>query len=192
MKAQNLFYSLCFSFFCLGITSVYAQSPSPIHVGIKAGANFTDISTPSGISAKSAAGYGIGAMARLDIKKAYLQADLMFSEKNIKVEGETSKMKNIEVPVVIGYKFINLPLLHLRGYAGGVYTNIVDNNFSKGEVENTFNNFDKSNIGYRLGIGADILKFTVDVSYDGGFGNISKDFKSKPNTFFISVGYFFL
>lgn len=191
MKAKNLFYSLCFSFFCLGITSVYAQSPSPIHVGIKAGANFTNLSTASGISAKSAAGYGIGAMARLDIKKAYLQADLMFSQKNFKIEGETSKMKNIEVPVVIGYKFINLPLLHLRGYAGGVYTHIVDDKFSKG-VQEAFDNFDKSNIGYRLGIGADILKFTVDVSYDGGFGSISKDFKTKPNTFFISVGYFFL
>ncbi len=192
MKAKNLFYSLCFSLFCFGMTSVYAQSPSPIHVGLKAGANFTDISTSSDISAKSAAGYGIGAMARLDFKKAYLQADLMFSEKSFKVEDETSKMKSIEVPVVIGYKFINLPMLHLRGYAGGIYTHIVDDNFSKGELEGAFNNFDKSNIGYRLGVGADILMFTVDVSYDGGFGNISKDFKSKPNTFFISLGYFFL
>ncbi|UVD79628.1 PorT family protein [Myroides albus] len=196
MKAKKIFRLATFALLLAGATS-YAQSPSPLHVGIKAGANFTDMSTSlKDYNSKSATGFALGAVARFDIKKTYLQAELLYSEKNVKFEGatgnNTSKMKNIEVPVVFGYKIINLPLLHLRTYAGGVYTNMIGDNFNKKDIGDTFKNFDKSNIGYRLGVGADILKFTVDVSYDGGFSNVSKDFKTKPNTWLVSVGYFFL
>ncbi|MGL4581610.1 MAG: outer membrane beta-barrel protein, partial [Flavobacterium sp.] len=104
--------------------TTYAQSPSPFHVGIKAGANFTNISSDiKDYSSKTATGYGIGAMARLDIKKTYLQAELFFSEKNSKFEGDQgtidAKMKQIEIPVVIGHKILDLPLFSLRGFAGG-------------------------------------------------------------------------
>ncbi|WP_267739707.1 porin family protein [Myroides injenensis] len=196
MKTRNLFYCLTL---LIGLVSgsAFAQSPSPLHVGIKAGANFTDMSTSlKDYNSKSSTGFGVGAVARLDIKKTYLQAELLYTEKNVKFEGEqndvTSKMKNIEVPVVLGYKFINLPLLHARVFGGGVYTNMVGDNFKAKQVGETFKNFDKSNIGYRVGVGVDVLKFTVDVSYDGGFSNVSKDFKTKPNTWMVSIGYFFL
>ena len=179
--------------------TTYAQSPSPFHVGIKAGANFTNISSDiKDYSSKTATGYGIGAMARLDIKKTYLQAELFFSEKNSKFEGDRgtidAKMKQIEIPVVIGHKILDLPLFSLRGFAGGVYTNTFDDKFSGAKVEDAINfkNFDKNNIGYRLGVGVDVLKFTVDVSYDGAFSKTNKDLGTKPNTWMVSVGYFFL
>lgn len=192
---KNYFYALVAAVSLAGF-SAQAQSPSPLHVGIKAGANFTDMSTSlKDYNSKSSTGFAVGAMARFDIKKTYLQAELLYSEKNVKFEGAsdvTSKMKNLEVPLVIGYKFINLPLLHLRGYAGGVYTNMVGDNFKVKQVGEVFDNFDKNNIGYRVGVGVDVLKFTLDVSYDGGFNNVSKDFKTKPNTWMVSLGYFFL
>lgn len=192
---KNYFYALVAAVSLAGF-SAQAQSPSPLHVGIKAGANFTDMSTSlKDYNSKSSTGFAVGAMARFDIKKTYLQAELLYSEKNVKFEGTsdvTSKMKNLEVPLVIGHKFINLPLLHLRGYAGGVYTNMVGDNFKAKQVGEVFDNFDKNNIGYRVGVGIDVLKFTLDVSYDGGFNNVSKDFKTKPNTWMVSLGYFFL
>lgn len=192
MNIQKKFYALLLTVFFAAYCN--AQSPSPLHIGLKAGANFTDLTTAKELKVKSVAGYGLGLMARLDIKKAYLQADFMFSEKNVKIDNgsSTSKMKHFEVPVVVGYKLINLPLLHLRAYAGGVYTNMVNDNFSKEAAEGVFKDFDKNNLGYRVGIGADILKFTVDVSYDAGFKSISKEYKSKPNTVFVSIGYFIL
>ncbi|WP_121966651.1 porin family protein [Myroides sp. N17-2] len=179
--------------------TTYAQSPSPFHVGIKAGANFTNISTDmKDYSSKTATGYGLGAMARLDIKKTYIQAELFFSEKNSKFEGDSNsfdiKSKQIEIPVVIGHKILDLPLFSLRGFAGGVYTNTFDDKFSGAKIEQTvkFDNFDKNNIGYRVGAGVDILKFTVDVSYDGSFSKTNKETGSRPNTWMVSVGYFFL
>lgn len=179
--------------------TTYAQSPSPFHVGIKAGANFTNISSDmKNYSSKTATGYGLGAMARIDIKKTYIQAELFFSEKNSKFEGDKStidaKLRQIEIPVVIGHKFLDLPLFSLRGFAGGVYTNTFDDKFTGAKVNETvkFDNFDKNNIGYRVGAGVDILKFTVDVSYDGAFSKTNKELGTKPNTWMVSVGYFFL
>ncbi|MEC4113960.1 porin family protein [Myroides pelagicus] len=183
--------------FTLGSLFTYAQSPSPFHVGLKAGANFTDMSTSlKDYNSKTATGFALGAMARFDIKKSYLQAEMLYSEKNVdftNTQGTTTtKMKNIEVPVVFGHKIIKSPLFNLRAFAGGVYTSMVGDNFDKHDIDNTFKNFDKSNIGYRVGAGIDVLQFTLDVSYDGGFNNVSKDFKTKPNTWLVSVGFFFL
>jgi len=134
-------------------------------------------------------------MARINISKSYIQADLLYAEKSIKFEGDGSSekttMKNLEIPVVYGYKLLSSPLYNVRVFGGGVYS-VTLNKLSKDSVDDAFKDFDKSNIGYRVGAGVDILKFTVDVSYDGGLNNVSKDFKSKPNTWFVAVGYKFL
>lgn len=174
-------------------------SQSPIHIGVKAGANFTDISTSlSDYSTKSATGFTGGATIRVDIKKAYLQADLMYAEKNTKFESTTNlgtdntKWKNLEVPLVVGYKLIDLSVFNLRAYAGGVYTKIITDDISSRQVGNVFEDFDKDNLGYRVGLGVDVLKFSLDVSYDSGFKNISNNFKSKPNTITATLGFFIL
>ncbi|MHC5201618.1 porin family protein [Myroides sp. LJL119] len=182
--------------FAIATTNTFAQSVSPVHIGIKAGANFTEMSTNlKDYNSKSATGWGAGAMFRVNIKKAYLQAELMYTEKNVKFDGatnqETSTMKNLEVPLVVGYRFIKLPVLHVRGFAGGVYTNMVGDNFKTKDIAGVFDNFNKDNLGYRVGLGVDVLNFTLDVSYDGGFKNVSKDSKTKPSAWMVSLGYFF-
>lgn len=192
MKKLSLLFSIMLTAFAF---NSYAQSP--LNVGIKAGLNFTDFSSnPKEYSTKNSSGFGVGAMARINISRSYIQADLMYTEKSIKFESlnggsDKKTLKNIEIPVVYGYKLLKSPLYNVRLFGGGVYS-VVLNNLSKGAVDDAFNEFDKSNIGYRVGAGVDILKFTVDVSYDGGLSNISKSFSSKPNTWFISVGYKFL
>ena len=191
MKKLGLLFSILLTSFAF---NSYAQSP--INIGIKAGANFTNFSSnPKEYSSKTASGFGVGAMTRINLNRSYIQADLMYSEKSIKFESPLSsdktKMKNIEIPVVYGYKLLKSPLYNVRIFGGGVYS-VILNDLSKGSVDHAFDKFDKSNIGYRVGAGVDVLKFTVDVSYDGGLNNVSKDFSSKPNTWFIAVGYKFL
>lgn len=176
----------------------FAQSP--FHIGIKAGANFTDMSNNlKDYNSKSATGYGAGIMMRLDIKKAYIQADFMYSEKNVDftptttlLSEESVKMKNFEIPLVLGYKIVDAKVFNLRAFAGGVYTSVEEAKLTTKDVEGVFKNFDSSNIGYRLGMGVDILSFTLDVSYDGSLNDINKDFKSKPNTWFVAVGFKFI
>jgi len=191
MKKLGLLFSLLLT---TAAFNTYAQSP--INIGIKAGANFTTLShNLKEYNNKTSTGFGVGAMARINISKSYIQADLLYAEKSIKFEGDGSSekttMKNLEIPVVYGYKLLSSPLYNVRVFGGGVYS-VTLNKLSKDSVDDAFKDFDKSNIGYRVGAGVDILKFTVDVSYDGGLNNVSKDFKSKPNTWFVAVGYKFL
>ncbi|ALU28096.1 porin family protein [Myroides odoratimimus] len=196
---KKIMQSLTCALMLVGATA-FAQTPSPIHFGIKAGANFTNISTDlKDYSSKAATGFGIGAMTRIDIKKTYIQAELLYAEKKSKFEnnlGEstTSTSKQLEIPVVIGHKFLKLPMVSLRGFAGGVYTNTIDDKLSGAKIEETvkFKDFDKNNIGYRVGVGVDVLTFTLDVSYDGSFSKTNKEIGAKPNTWMVSLGYFFL
>ncbi|MHC5354550.1 porin family protein [Myroides sp. LJL115] len=194
---KNFLYSFILVVALFFSSSILAQSASPVHIGIKAGANFNEMSSSiKDYNNKSSTGWGAGAMLRVNIKRTYLQTELMYTEKNFKFQGErsqeTSTMKNLEVPLLIGYRFIKLPALHLRGFAGGVYTNTIGDNFKTKDITGVFDDFNKDNLGYRVGLGVDILSFTVDVSYDGGFKNVSKEAKTKPHAWMVSLGYFFL
>ncbi|MNL80333.1 hypothetical protein D3C87_2071560 [compost metagenome] len=57
------------------------------------------------------------------------------------------------------------------------------------QINNSFNKFDKSNIGYQVGAGIDVGKLTFDLRYEGGLSSVSKQFKSRPNSFQASVGF---
>lgn len=186
--------------FLLGLVSkINAQSPLPIHVGIKGGSNYSELPVSDGFSSKHAFGYFGGAMARFDFKRFYIQNEILYSEKSSKIEktsgtgSKNAKWKSIDVPLVIGYKVIDLSALNVRVFGGGVYSYVLDENFSSlNQLKDSYKKFDKSNIGYQIGAGIEMWKFTVDVIYQGGLNNVSKSFNSKPNSFSIGVGYFFL
>ncbi|MBS7254348.1 PorT family protein [Flavobacterium branchiicola] len=187
--------------FLLGLISpkINAQSPLPIHLGIKGGSNYSELPVSDGFSSKHAVGYFGGVMARFDYKRFYIQNEILYSEKSSKIEktstsvSKNAKWKSIEVPLVIGYKVVDFSTLNVRVFAGGVYSYVLDENFSSlNQLKNSYNKFDKSNIGYQVGAGVELWKFTIDLTYQGGLNNVSKNFNSKPNSFNIGVGYFFL
>lgn len=187
--------------FLLGLVSskINAQSPFPIHIGIKGGSNYSELPVSDGFSSKYAVGYFGGAMARFDFKRFYIQNEILYSEKSSKIEQTSSaesknaKWRSLEMPLLIGYKVIDLSTLNVRVFGGGIYSYVLDENFSSlNQLQDSYKKFDKSNIGYQVGAGVEMWKFTVDLTYQGGLNNVSKNFSSKPNSFNISVGYFFL
>lgn len=194
---KKLFYTLAL-FIALGTTSILAQTSSPFHLGVKAGANFTNISTSlKDYSTKTATGFSGGIVSRLDLQNFYLQAEFMYTTKNTEFKSvndvtDKANWQNVEVPLVLGYKLVNQPYFQLRAFGGGLYSNTINNDFSKESIKGFFNDFDKSNIGYRVGLGVDVYKFTVDASYDGGLSDMSNSYKSKPSSITVTVGYFFL
>ncbi|MFH7005425.1 porin family protein [Flavobacterium bizetiae] len=186
--------------FLLGLVAkMNAQSPLPIHIGIKGGSNFSELPVSDGFSSKYAVGYFGGAMARFDFKRFYIQNEILYSEKSSKIDktsgagSKNAKWRSIEVPLVIGYKVVDLAALNVRVFAGGVYSYVLDENFSSlNQLKDSYRKFDKSNIGYQVGAGVEVWKFTVDFTYQGGLNNVNKNFSSKPNSFNVGVGYFFL
>jgi hypothetical protein len=198
MKINKLLFLISLS---LGFvaTEINAQSPLPIHVGIKGGANYSELSSSNGFNLKDGAGYFGGAMARFDIGKFYIQNEILYNEKSSKIEKipllefRNIKWNSVEVPLIVGYKVLDLTTMSVRVFGGGVYSCVIDESISGfNHFKNAYKNFDKSNIGYQVGAGIDMWKFTVDLIYQGGLNNVSKDFNSKVNSFSLSIGYFIL
>ncbi|WP_426476634.1 porin family protein [Chryseobacterium sp. CBSDS_008] len=196
MKQQFLALgALLLCIFCTIETQ--AQQTPAFHIGVKGGANFTKTSTESSsLEGKYGFGYQAGVMTRMDIGKLYLQGEALFSKKKTSYQsqdGSSSKLSwnAIEIPVVVGYKLIKTDDYNVRLFAGGVYSYAFRNNLSTSRaLQEGFKKFDKSNIGITGGIGVDYKNFTVDLRYETGLSGISKEFKSKPHSFSLGIGYF--
>lgn len=177
-------------------TSANAQDSSPIHIGLKAGGNFSSLSFSSeGLTSKYAPGFSAGAFVRVDIDRLYIQGELLYSKKNAELDaGSLGRAKaswnSIEVPMSLGYKILKTDRTSLRVYGGGIYSYVLNDHASLlGEVKKSFNAFDKSNIGYQAGAGADFGRLTLDLRYEGSLSNLSNQFKSRPSSFQVSVGF---
>lgn len=197
MKTTHLSLLFASSLFFLGVNA-QSQNALPIHVGLKGGANYSNLNAAGGLNSKYAAGYFGGAMARLDLGRVYLQTELLYSEKTSKIEIPStalsleSKWKSLEMPLVVGFKILSLDHLNVRVFGGGVYSYVINDNITGlNNLKSSYENFDKSNVSYQVGTGVDIWKFTVDLTYEGALNNISKDFKSKAGSVNMSLGYFF-
>jgi len=191
---------LALSTFLLCITcsvETKAQQTPAFHIGIKGGANFTKTSAgSSSLEGKYGFGYHGGIMTRMDIGRLYVQGEALFNKRKTSFDskdGSSPKLtwNSVDVPIVIGYKLINDKDFNVRAFAGGVYSYALKNNLSTSKaLQDGFKNFDKSNIGITGGIGIDYKNFSADLRYETGLSSISKEFKSKPHSFTLGIGYF--
>lgn len=195
MKQQ--FFALSALLLCIFCSiETKAQQTPAFHIGVKGGANFTKTSTESSLEGKYGLGYQAGVMTRMDIGKLYVQGEVLFNKRKTSFEsqdGGSSKLSwnAIDIPVVAGYKLIKTDDFSVRIFAGGVYSYAFNNNVSTSQaLQEGFKKFDKSNIGVTGGIGLDYQNFTVDLRYETGLTSISKEFKSKPHSFSLGIGYF--
>ncbi|CAI8848314.1 porin family protein [Chryseobacterium sp. IT-36CA2] len=195
MKQQ--FFALSALLLCIFCSiETKAQQTPAFHIGVKGGANFTKTSTESSLEGKYGLGYQAGVMTRMDIGKLYVQGEALFNKRKTSFEsqdGNSSKLSwnAIDIPVVVGYKLIKADDFNVRIFAGGVYSYAFNNNLSTSQaLQEGFKKFDKSNIGVTGGLGLDYKNFTVDLRYETGLTSISKEFKSKPHSFSLGIGYF--
>ncbi|WP_126653030.1 porin family protein [Chryseobacterium aureum] len=196
MKQQ--FFALSAFLGCIFCTiETKAQQTPAFHIGVKGGASFTK--TPmesSSLEGKYGFGYQAGVMTRLDIGKLYVQGEALFNKRKTTYqspEGNSSKLSwnAIDIPVVAGYKLIKTDDFNVRIFAGGVYSYAFNSNLSTSQaLQEGFKKFDKSNIGVTGGVGLDYKNFTVDVRYETSLTSISKEFKAKPHSFSLGIGYF--
>jgi len=176
---------------------VFAQEQPRIQIGIKGGSSLNKLNTElADLDDKYALGLHIGGMARVNLGRAYVQGEALFSKRKaaLKPQGQTeSKLKwnAIDIPVMLGYKVVQHQDMNLRVFAGAVYNYTLNDNLSPLKaIKESVKHFDKSNIQFTGGLGVDIQKFSIDVRYERGFSDLSKSFKSKPQAFSIGVGYF--
>ncbi|MFO7616573.1 MAG: porin family protein [Bacteroidales bacterium] len=113
---------------------------------------------------------------------------------------QTVTLRTIDVPLLLGYKLLDLKVARLRVWGGPVASFLVNKNYLltiNGVDESdriTRDDFRDATWGVQLGAGLDLLFLTFDVGYDFGlkqFLNISSlnNFDLRNNLFFCSIGW---
>ncbi|MFW5974851.1 MAG: porin family protein [Bacteroidota bacterium] len=148
-----------------------------------------------------------GAFARLGTK-TYLQPELLFMTKGSKLNysfqdgvEQDVKLNTIDIPVLLGFKLIDLKLANIRAMGGPVVSFVTNK-----DVENveglsdelpSKDSFKDSSWNLQAGVGADVLSFTLDIRYEFGLSNMYDDeaftnFDTedvKNNTFLVTLGW---
>lgn len=219
---KRILFSTVFLFI---ITIAYAQ----FNFGVKAGYNSS--LTLSNLSSVSDGSYNLGDVksemwnnfqaglfARVFIKKFYIQPELLYSVQkkeynmiDVAINGNPTdintymSVSNVEVPLMIGYKLLDMKIANLRVFAGPKFilkaaSSLDYKNIENGEpitADNLMKDFKDSQVDLEVGAGIDILMFALDARLNlvqdiaGKFKSIGDVSTIKPPTsaFVISLGW---
>ena len=132
---------------------------------------------------------------------------LDYGESGMALSSQSFDIKSLQVPLLLGYKLINLKVVSLRVFTGPAMSVILDNSqikFTKsGSVvvdPSIYNPKDfKNNVwDWQAGAGIDIANLVFDVRYEWGLTNFTDSnsqkisFNNKGKTLSFSVGFKFL
>ncbi|MEX8548593.1 MAG: porin family protein [Mucilaginibacter sp.] len=192
-------------FFTLLVAALSFSAKAQFNIGVKGGINFSHLSVNDGrINSTALPGYQIGLWSRIG-KGFYVQPevylgssgsnfDFQYNNQTVTESGKV-RFTTLNVPVLLGQSF-GFSKLNFRIMAGPMYTYILDNNENLSQnVQNAyrdFGNYRNSTLGYQAGAGVDILKFSVDLRYEGGLTEINPAYGQRQNVWHLSLGYKFL
>ena len=188
----------------------------PFTIGLKGGINSSKITTDNysgqGVTfndfrSDAKSGFNVGAFARLGTK-IYLQPELLYCVRNSQstdatgIATQSVKLKTIQVPILLGFKLIDLKLASIRAFTGPAMSfpmkssKVTYDGVSAGitDTENYKNNI----WDWQLGAGVDVGMITLDCRYEWGLSNTSEGnpskvgFVNKGNTLTFSVGFKFI
>lgn len=208
-------------------------------IGAKVGYQTARLSThKDAIKADFSNHFTVGLFGRVNIGHFYVQPEVLYFKTSnifdVTVTGTgtnnlfnlptgaqtniTLNTMNLQVPVLIGYEFLDLGVVSLRAQVGPTANFVLssktlyDKTYSINGVDNniedntTDEDFDPKTIawGVQAGLGADVLGFlTLDINYNFGLSKVFKtlnntslgqtfDFsnidKTKQNMFMVTVG----
>jgi len=167
--------------------------------GPKAGASFSRFSADQEqIKEEIKSSLHFGAFVRIG-DKLYLQPELLFMNRKgdlsqTEVAGSTKSLhiKTLDVPVLLGGKLIDTDLLNVRIMAGPVASLALNKDINSENWDNSITGDDirSANWGIQAGAGVDLLLFTLDLRYEFGISDYSKDegLTLKNNMFTVSLG----
>lgn len=180
-----------------------------ISLGPKIGYNTSKLTVDDEqISADLKNSFNFGLFLRIG-KKIYLQPEVNWLTRgsvfkkpqvgDVKPINQEIDMKSIEIPVLVGWRLINLGAANIRVMAGPSASIITNTEVSTSDPDEYINPIKDSDIedlvwGFNVGAGVDVLMFTLDVRYQMGINEVitkveNFDFNSKNNVFAISLGW---
>jgi len=194
---KKILFLLVVLFFSLENYGQFSFGPK---IGYSASKLSTDLDT---IAESAKSNFQIGAFLRFG-KKLYLQPEIFYATSGgeLKREGTTLKesirLKNLSVPVLVGFKLINAKIINLRVMAGPVANFIIGTKIEADElIQDPLqdSDFKKAAWGMDVGAGVDVFFLTLDIRYEFGLNNIyvvpegAVEQKMKSNLFIVSLGF---
>lgn len=196
--------------------TAFAQLSSPITLGLHAGLVSTKLDAeatsqmPSvdDIKERSENGMMMGAFLRVNFNKWYLQPELNYVKRKGKLNVGIEALNNIlptditlhslDIPVLLGYKIIKLPIFKLRAFAGPVASFKLDQSLNFGnitdETSNVVNDIKSADFksavwNGKVGVGVDVWKLTLDLDYEFGLTDVSSEFLKKNKMVNVTLGF---
>ncbi|QAA80596.1 PorT family protein [Aequorivita sp. H23M31] len=164
-------------------TTAFSQS---LDLGVKAGANFANISDAAGLSNKTGFQAGIFGGVKFSDKLG-IQADLLYSQQGAKFDGGSFDLSYVNIPVVLKYYLFQ----GLNLQAGPQFGFVVDDNVTK--VFGSIAKAESTDVSGVVGAGYDFpFGIRVDGRYNFGLTDVIDGAKNKNSVFSIALGYSFL
>jgi len=209
--------------FLLSVSTTFAQLDFGIKAGYNSSFGLNNLSsvttgdyTLKSLKSELDNGFHAGLFARVGFKKMYFQPELLYTmgKKNYTVSlqdvannavtfDKFVTVSAVDVPLLVGYKVLDLKLTNIRVFAGpklrfNAGSSLEFKNFSTaGTVtqDQLVKDIKTAQVGFEGGFGVDILKFTLDARYNligdmyqTKLNSLSID-KMAANNFVISLGW---
>ncbi|GGC26898.1 hypothetical protein GCM10011386_18720 [Parapedobacter defluvii] len=182
------------------IVGANAQLLPSLQFGVKAGLNFSSLKSDNEkyLDASTRTGYQAGVWARIGGAGVHFQPELYVtgksSEAKLVEQNEEGKVSftSLDLPLLLGTR-IGMGPAGLRIVAGPVVSFVVDKNIANTFTEQVLNVDDYKNQAWAVtgGLGLDISNFRVDLRYEHGLSELSKNDSApqKLNLWTVGVGY---
>lgn len=173
----------------LGITGM--ARAQEVTYGIQIGSNYhmTSFGNKSVKDNNGKVGVSVAAFARVGDRLFFqpgIGASLLRKEYTFENIQKTPKFYQVNLPLQVGYKFLENGDFSLRGLLGPQL------NYDLKTVKSSATtDYKKFSLDGRAGIGIDVSRFTVDAYYSHGFTSVDKKLDAKNKTIGIMVGYKF-
>lgn len=128
------------------------------------------------------------------------QIDDPFNPEETVSLNQTVTVTTVDIPMLLGYKLIDLKLIHLRIWGGPVVSYVLNKEYTlsiKGVDQTTRitqGDFKDATWAGQIGAGLDLLFLTFDVGYEFGVEDFltirsMDNFSVRKNMFYISLGW---
>lgn len=133
--------------------------------GFRAGINFNSngelkIDEVPEISPDTGVGYHFGIWGRIG-GVAYMRPELLYTEINSDYDGDTFKMRKLDLPVLFGHRFLGI----FHGFIGPSFQYVLNTDLEDIDISDVENEF---SVGLQIGGGVNLGKFGIDIRYERG------------------------
>ena len=133
--------------------------------GLKGGINFNSngelkIDELPDISPDTGVGFHVGVWGRLG-GVAYVRPELVYTEINSDYDGDSFKMRKLDLPVLFGHRFLRL----FHGFIGPSFQYVLNTRLEDIDISDVENEF---SVGLQIGGGLNLGKLGIDIRYERG------------------------